>query len=118
RWCGSRAHPRAAPRCGWPAPARRGWSRPPSARRSPPRPGSPGRCCGRTCTRRLAQVDDPLAQVRRTDAVGHVLAVDRAGRVIVTADAADPAGDEVRVPRVLALHEDAVAAEDGRGAVA
>ncbi len=46
----------------------------------------------------LAQVDDPLAEMRRPDAVGHVLAVDRAGRVVVTADAADPAGDEVRVP--------------------
>ena len=32
--------------------ARRGWSRRPSSRRSRPRPGSPGRCCGRTCTRR------------------------------------------------------------------
>ena len=66
----------------------------------------------------LAQVDDPLAQVRRPDPVGHVLVVDRAGRVVVTADAADAAGDEVRVPRVLALHEDAVATEDRRGAVA
>jgi len=27
------------------------------------------------------------------------------------------AGDEVRVARVLSLHEDAVPAEDGRGAV-
>ena len=68
--------------------------------------------------RGLAQVDDPLAQVRRADPVGHVLVVDRAGRVVVTADPADPAGDEVRVPGVLALHEDAVAAEDRRGAVA
>ncbi len=66
----------------------------------------------------LAQVDDPLGEVRRADPVGHVLVVDRAGRVVVTADAADAAGDEVRVPRVLALHEDAVAAEDRRGAVA
>ena len=68
--------------------------------------------------RGLAQVDDPLTEVRRAHAVGHVLVVDRAGRVVVTADAADAAGDEVRVPRVLALHEDAVAAEDRRGAVA
>src|SRR5262249_12095329 len=49
---------------------------------------------------------------------GHVLVVDRAGRVVVTADAADAAGDEVRVPWVLALHEDAVSAEDRRRAVA
>ena len=68
--------------------------------------------------RGLAQVDDPLAQVRRPDAVGHVLVVDRAGGVVVAADPADPAGNEVRVARVLALHEDAVAAEDRRGAVA
>ena len=68
--------------------------------------------------RGLAQVDDPLAQVRRPDAVGHVLGVDRAGGVVVAADPADPAGDEVRVAGVLALHEDAVAAEDRGGAVA
>src|SRR5581483_3714605 len=66
----------------------------------------------------LTQVDDPLAQVRRPDPVGHVLVVDRAGGMVVTTDAADAAGDEVRVPRVLALHEDAVATEDRRGAVA
>ena len=66
----------------------------------------------------LAEVDDPLAEVRRADAVGHVLGVHRARRVVVTADPADPAGDEVRVARVLALHEDAVAAEDRRRAVA
>ena len=33
----------------------------------------------------LAQVDDPFAERRRPDNVGHVLVVDRAGRVIVTA---------------------------------
>ena len=66
----------------------------------------------------LAAVDDPLAEVRRRDAVGHVLRVHRAGRVVVTADSADAAGDEVRVARILALHEDAVAAEDRRRAVA
>jgi hypothetical protein len=32
--------------------------------------------------------------------------------MIVTADAADTAGDKVRVSRILALHEDAVAPED------
>ena len=66
----------------------------------------------------LAEVDDPLAQVRRLHAVGHVLRVAGAGGVVVAADAADAAGDEVRVARVLALHEDRVAAEDRRGAVA
>ena len=66
----------------------------------------------------LAEVDDPLPEVGRRHAVGHVLGVDRARRVVVTADAADAAGDEVRVPGVLAPHEDAVAAEDRGRAVA
>ena len=35
------------------SPRRPGWSRGPSFRRSRRRPGSPERCCGRTCTRRL-----------------------------------------------------------------
>ena len=54
----------------------------------------------------------------RSHAEGHVLRVAGAGGVVVAADAADAAGDEVGVARVLALHEDAVAAEDRRGAVA
>ena len=66
----------------------------------------------------FAEVDDPFRQRRRLDAVGHVLRVDRAGGVVVAADAADAAGDEMRIPRVLVLHEDAVAAEDRRRAVA
>ena len=69
--------------------------------------------------RRLAEVDDPLAQRRRLHPVGHVLGVLRAHRVVVAADPADAAGDEVRVARVLALHEHAVAAEErGRGLAA
>ncbi len=67
---------------------------------------------------RLAEVDDPLGQRRRLDAVGHVLGVARADGVVVTADAADAAGDEVRVARVLALHEHAVAAEQRGRALA
>lgn len=66
----------------------------------------------------LAGVDDPLAEVRGRHAVRHVLCVDGTGGVVVAADAADAAGDEVGVAGVLALHEDAVAAEDRRGAVA
>ena len=66
----------------------------------------------------LAEVDDLLAERGRVHAVRHVLRVARARRVVVAADAADAAGDEVRVARVLALHEDAVAAEDRRRAVA
>ena len=67
---------------------------------------------------RFTQVDDPFTQVRRLDAVRHVLVVDRTGGVVVAADTADAAGDEVGVARVLALHEDAVAAEDRRRALA
>ena len=37
--------------------------------------------------------------------------------MIVAADAANAAGDEVGVARIFALHEDAVAAKDRRGAV-
>ncbi len=66
----------------------------------------------------LAEVDDLLAQRRRVHAVRHVLRVAGARRVVVAADTADAAGDEVGVARVLALHEDAVAAEDRRRAVA
>ena len=40
-----------------------------------------------------AEVHDPLGQRRRLDAVGHVLRVDRADRVVVAADAADAAGE-------------------------
>src|SRR6516162_11721744 len=67
---------------------------------------------------RFAQIDDPLSDGRRLDAVGHVLGIDRAGGVVVAADAADAAGNEVRVAGVLALHEDAVAAEYRRRAMA
>ena len=38
--------------------------------------------------------------------------------MIIAADAADAAGDEVGIARIFALHEHAIAAEDGRGAVA
>ena len=54
----------------------------------------------------------------RLDTEGHVLRVGGAGGVVVAADAADAAGDEVGVARILALHENAVAAKDRRGAVA
>ena len=60
----------------------------------------------------FAEVDDPLAQCGRLHPEGHVLRIHRAGGVIVAANAADAAGNEVRVARVLALHENAVAAED------
>src|SRR5206468_2216590 len=50
--------------------------------------------------------------------VCHVLVVDRTGGVVVPANATDAAGDEVGVPRVLALHENGVAAEHRGRAVA
>ncbi len=67
---------------------------------------------------RLAEIDDPVGQRRRLDAEHHVLRVDGADGVIVAADAANPAGDEMGVTWVLALHEDAVAAKDRRRAAA
>ena len=66
----------------------------------------------------LGQVERQVAERRRLDAVGHVLVQARARAVVVTADAADPAGDEVRVARIDPLHEDVEAAEDHRRAVA
>ena len=68
--------------------------------------------------RGLGQVERHVAQRRRLDAVGHVLVQARAGAVVVTADAADPARDEVGVPRVDPLHEDVESAEDHRRRVA
>ena len=46
---------------------------------------------------RLAEVHDLLAERRRVHAVRHVLRVARARCVVVAADAADAAGDEVGV---------------------
>ncbi len=66
----------------------------------------------------LAEIDDPFGDRRGLDAERHVLRVGRAGGVVVAADSADAAGDEVGVARIFALHENAVAAKDGRGAVA
>ena len=54
----------------------------------------------------------------RFHAKRHILRVHRAGGVVVAADAADAAGDEMGIPRVFALHENAVAAKDGGCAVA
>src|SRR5204863_7674425 len=65
---------------------------------------------------RLAEIHDPLPERRRPHAVRHLLRITRTGGVVVAADAADAAGDEVRVARVLALHEDAVAAKGRRRA--
>ena len=67
---------------------------------------------------RFAEVDDPFRQGRRLHAVSHVLRIGGTGRVIVAADAANAAGDEMGITRILVLHEDAVAAKDRRCAVA
>ena len=66
----------------------------------------------------FAEIDDPLCNRRRFDSVSHILGVHRAGRMIIAADPADSAGDEVRVAGILVLHEDAVTSEDRGGAVA
>ena len=66
----------------------------------------------------FTEVGDPFAHVRRPDAERHVLRVAGAGRMVVTADAADAAGNEMRVARVFAFHENAVAAKDRGRAVA
>ena len=65
----------------------------------------------------FAEVHDPLGHRRGPHAERHVLRIGGAGGVVVAADAADAAGDEVGVARILALHEDAVSAENRRGAV-
>ncbi len=67
---------------------------------------------------RLPEVDHPLGQSRGLDSVGHVLGVGRAGGVVVPADAADAAGDEVGVAGVLAPQENAVAAKERGGHLA
>src|SRR5579862_6256660 len=66
----------------------------------------------------FAEIDDPFGDRRRANAEGHILGVGGAGGVIVAADAADAAGDEMGVALIFALHEYAVSAEDGGGAVA
>ena len=65
----------------------------------------------------FAEIHDPLAHRRRPHTERHVLRVGRAGSVVIPADPADAAGDEVRVPRILPFHENAVSAEDGRRAM-
>jgi hypothetical protein len=61
----------------------------------------------------FAEIDDPLGHVRGSHPEGHVLGVHGAGRVVVPADTADPAGDEVRIARILAAHEHTVPPKDG-----
>src|SRR6202046_3405378 len=65
----------------------------------------------------FAQIHDPFGDSWRTDSERHVLGVGRTSRVVIAANTTNAAGDEVRVTRVLAFHENAVAAENRRGAV-
>src|SRR5215472_4918048 len=62
--------------------------------------------------RRLAQIDDPLSEMRRLDAIGHILRIARARGVIIPADSADSASNKMRIARILAFHKNAVAAKD------
>src|SRR5215831_5587822 len=68
--------------------------------------------------RGLTEVQDPFAERRRLDAESHVLGIHSASSVVVAANPADAAGNEVRIARVLVFHEYAVTAEYGRRAVA
>src|SRR5271163_382543 len=65
-----------------------------------------------------AEVHDPYGQRRRAHAERHILRIRRTRGVVVPANPADAARNEVRVPRILTLHENAVAPENGRSAVA
>src|SRR6202011_2879691 len=65
----------------------------------------------------FAEVCNPLRNCGRSHAEGHVLRVAGANRVVVAADSADPAGYKMCIPRILSLHENAVAAKDRGGAV-
>ena len=67
--------------------------------------------------RRFTQVDDPLTERRWLYPIGHILSIDGAGCVVVSANTTDATGDEVGVARVFALHEEAVAAKDVRTAI-
>src|SRR5262249_8579047 len=55
------------------------------------------------------KIDDPFAERRCFDAKRHVLGINRTSGVIVPADAANAAGNEMGVARILVFHEHAVA---------
>ncbi len=67
--------------------------------------------------RGFTQIDDPFRERRRFDPVRHVLRVNGTCRVVIAANPANTAGDEMGVARVFAFHKDAVAAKDRRRAV-
>src|SRR5271156_4239068 len=65
----------------------------------------------------LAEIDNPFSDGRRFYSKRHVLRIGGASGMVVAADAADAAGNEVRIARILTLHENAVAAKDRRSTV-
>src|SRR5215472_1760727 len=60
----------------------------------------------------FTQIGDPFGNRRGLDPIGHILRVNRTGRMIVAADTTDAAGYEMCVTWILAFHEDAVTTED------
>jgi hypothetical protein len=66
----------------------------------------------------FAEIHDPLAHRRRTNAKSHILRVHRANAMVIAADPADARRYEVCVAGILSAHEDAVAAENRRGRMA
>ena len=65
----------------------------------------------------FAQVHNPFRDRWRPDTEGHVLGISCAGGMVVAADAANAAGNEVGISRIFTLHEDTVSTEDRRRAV-
>src|SRR5579872_306286 len=65
----------------------------------------------------FAEVHNPFPQRWWAHAKRHILRVGGARGMVVTANSTDAAGYEVRVTRILALHKNAVATEDRRGAM-
>ena len=49
----------------------------------------------------FAEIDDPFANVASFTSVSHVLRINRAGRMVIAADSANSAGDEMSIARIL-----------------
>src|SRR5262249_4082958 len=65
----------------------------------------------------LPEIDNPFSKWGRLRAEGHILRVHGAGGVIVAANPADAARNEMRVAGIFVFHEHAVAAENRGRAV-
>src|SRR5689334_12413698 len=68
--------------------------------------------------RSLPKIEYPLTKRGRLYAISHILCIDRTGCMIVPANTADAAGDEVGITRVLSLHEYAISSKNRRGTMA